>query len=198
MIGGMDTALGPRPDRPRLAPVTDPTPEQQEQLAGAGLSAPGGQPLNIFGTLVHNPRMLRRFNQLGGTLLFRSSLPDREREIVILRVGWNARSVYEFGQHTVIGRRAGLTDAEVSALAGGDLDGWSDDDRLLVAMVDDLCSSDCVSGETWQGLAARWDESQLVELLVLAGFYRLVSGFLNSAGVALDEGVPSWPTGVTP
>ena len=195
----MNTAKGPRPDSPRLAPVTDPGPEAKELFDGAGLQAPGGAPLNIFATLAHNPRMLRRFNQLGGSLLFRSSIPDREREIVILRVGWNARSVYEFGQHTVIGQRAGLTEEEVAALASDSAPaGWSEGDGLLVALADELCQSDCVSDPTWAGLRTRWDESQLVELLVLAGFYRLVSGFLSSTGVQLDPGVPGWPAGARP
>ena len=127
-----------RPDRPRIGPVTDPTPELQELLDATAVTRPGGGPPNIFATLGHNPRMLRRFNQLGGTLLFRSSLPAREREIVILRVGWNARSVYEFGQHTVIGRQAGLTDAEIAALAGGDTSVLADHEQVLVAMADDL------------------------------------------------------------
>jgi hypothetical protein len=43
-------------------------------------------------------------------------------------------------------------------------------------------------------LAARWPDDALVELLVVAGFYRLVSGFLNSTGVQLDEGVPGFPS----
>ena len=195
----MNTAKGPRPDSPRLVPVTEPAPEVAEILDGAAVRGPGESPLNIFATLAHTPRMLRRFNQLGGSLLFRASIPDREREIVILRVGWRARSVYEFGQHTVIGRRAGLTDAEIEALASDSVpEGWSEDDGLLVALADEICLNDCVSDETWAGLAQRWDSGQMVELLVLAGFYRLVSGFLNSAGVALDPGVPGWPASARP
>lgn len=193
-----DTARGPRPDTPRIPPVSDPTPEQKELSDGAQVTAPDGSPLNIFSTLAHNPKVLHRFNQMGGTLLLGGSLPAREREIVILRVGWNCRSAYEFGQHTVIGHRAGLTDAEIAALAGGDLSGWPAEERALVDMADDLCSSDCVSEATWAALAGRWSEAELVELLVLAGFYRLVSGFLNSAGVALDPGVPGWPEGARP
>ena len=195
----MNTAKGPRPDSARIAPVTDPTPEVQELLDGSGVRGPGQAPLNIFGTLANNPRVFRRFNQLGGTLLFRSSVPDREREIVILRVGWNARAVYEFGQHTVIGRRAGITDEEIRALADDSVpSGWSDDDLALIALADDLARDDCVSDKTWAALTARWDEGQMVELLVLAGFYRLVSGFLNSAGVVLDPGIPGWPAGSNP
>ncbi|HVA43358.1 MAG TPA: carboxymuconolactone decarboxylase family protein [Acidimicrobiales bacterium] len=195
----MNTAKGPRPDTPRLMPVTDPAPEVAEILDGAAVRGPGESSLNIFATLAHNPRMLRRFNQLGGSLLFRSAIPDREREIVILRVGWRARSVYEFGQHTVIGRRARLTDAEIEALASDVLpEGWSEEDQLLVRLADELCANDCVSNETWSGLSRRWGAAQLVELLVLAGFYRLVSGFLNSTGVALDPGVPGWPASAQP
>jgi alkylhydroperoxidase family enzyme len=182
---------------PRIPPVTDPDEAQQEALAGAMPPGSDGRPraggtLNIFATLAHNPRLLRRFLPFGGTLLYRGKLPAREREIVILRIGWRARSVYEFGQHTLIGRAAGLSDAEIAALAGAAHD-WSDADRCLVALADELHDTDTVGDETWAALAARYDESELVELLLLAGFYRMVSGFLNAAGVQLDEGVPGFP-----
>jgi alkylhydroperoxidase family enzyme len=157
-----------------------------------------GQPANIFGTLAHNPRVLKRFNVLGGGLLAKGSLPERERELVILRVGWNARSVYEFGQHTLIGRRAGLSDAEIAAVCEVGDHQWPPGDHLLLTMVDELCADDCVSDDTWAALAERWTPAELVELVVCAGFYRLVSGFLNSFGVERDEGVPGWPEGARP
>lgn len=177
-------------ERPRIAPVTDPGEEAAALLA----RSPGdGRPLNIFATLAHAPKMLESVQRMGGFLLSGKGIPPREREIVILRVGWRAGSVYEFGQHTVIGRAAGLSDAEIARLTDDGLDGWSDDDRLLVALADDLHADDRVADVTWTGLAQRWNETELVELLVLAGFYRLISGFLNSAGVELDPGVPGWP-----
>lgn len=180
----------PRPTAARIQPITDPTPE----VAALMSSGVADEPLNIFRTLGHAPRVLKRFSQLGGTLLFRGAVPDRERELVILRVGANCRSVYEFGQHTVIGRAAGLTDDEIRLLTlEPDAGTWSERDRTLIAMCDDLCGDDHVSDATWARLAADWDEGQLVELLVCAGFYRMVSGFLNSAGVQLDEGIPGWP-----
>lgn len=153
-----------------------------------------GRPLNIFGVLGHHPKLLKRFNQLGGFLLNKGQVPAREREIVVLRIGWNARSEYEFGQHTVIGRRCGLTDREIAALTRPpETNSWSTDDLALIALADDLSNDDCVAEETWVVLRDRWSESELVELLVLAGYYRLVSGFLNSVGVQLDEGVPGFP-----
>ena len=186
-----------RPTSPRLAPVIDVTPELAEILSKT-LIRPDGQPINIFGTLAHHPRALKRFNVFGG-LLLNGLLPAREREIVILRVGWNCRAVYEFGQHTLIGRRSGLSDTEIAALcASPEAHDWSADERALIALADDLCTDNCASDATWAALRARWSDAELVELVLVAGNYRLVSGFLNTMGVQLDPGVPSWPPGVVP
>lgn len=179
-----------RPSEPRLPLITDPSPEVEEILQGA--LTHDGTPLNIFGMLAHHPKLLKRFNLLGGFLLNKGTVPAREREIVILRIGWRARAVYEFGQHTIIGKNVGLTDDEIAALAGGER-AWSDSDAALIAMADDLADHDCVSDDTWDALRRDWDEQQIIELIITAGFYRLVSGFLNSTGVPLDDGVPGWP-----
>lgn len=184
-----------RPAAPRIAPKTDVTDEDAEVLARAG-TRPGRAPLNIFSTLVHNRRVANRAVLLGGAFLGKGTIGGREREIVILRVGHNASAVYEFGQHTVIGRREGLTDDEITALATDDPgDGWNEVDRALIALADELCADDCVGDATWATLSRTFDEGQMVELVVLAGYYRMISGFLNSAGVQLDEGVPGWPEG---
>lgn len=182
----------PRPTEPRIEPITRFEGELAEIMSTA--LTHDGRPLNIFGTLGRHPKLLKRFNLLGGFLLNKGQVPARERELVILRVGANARSEYEFGQHTVIGRASGLTDEEiVASTRDPDAHPWSDDDRALIALADDLHADDCVTNATWDRLATRWDDAQLVELLVVAGFYRLVSGFLNSTGVQLDEGVPGFP-----
>lgn len=129
-----------------------------------------------------------------GLFLNKGLLPAREREIVILRVGWNCQSVYEFGQHTIIGERVGLSLDEVAALTRDiDAEQWSDNDSHLIAMADELCADNCVSDATWQALAQTWNEAELVELVMVAGVYRLVSGFLNTMGVELDADTPGWP-----
>jgi alkylhydroperoxidase family enzyme len=194
--------LPARPTAPRLPLLSDIDPESEAGQILSGNLTIDGTPLNIFQMLAHHPKLFKRFNLFGGFLLNKGLVPEREREIVILRVGWNARAVYEFGQHTVIGRRCGLTDDEIAALASdaapdpaGGTGGhaWSEADRDLIALADELCADDCVSDETFARLAGRWDEAQLIELVVCAGFYRLVSGFLNSFGIPLDDGVPGWP-----
>lgn len=187
--------MAARPDHARVQPISmaDVDGELAETLAGA--LTHDGTPLNIFGVLGVHPKLLKRFNLLGGFLLNKGLLPEREREVVILRVGWNAQSVYEFGQHTIIGRRVGLTDEEIAALTEPlEAHPWSAEDAALIALADELCDDDCVTDDTWAALSTRWSEAELVELLVVAGFYRLVSGFLNSAGVQLDDGVPGFPS----
>ena len=180
-----------RPTEPRIEPITEFDGELEEILASA--LTHNGKPLNIFGTLAHHPKLLKRFNLLGGFILNKGLLPPRERELVILRVGSNARAEYEFGQHTLIGLDCGLTQGEIDALVlPPDSHGWSPGDRALIALADDLHADDCVSDTTWAQLASVWSDAELTELLVVAGFYRLVSGFLNSTGVQLDSGVPGF------
>jgi len=166
------------------APRIDPLPADADSHA---------RQLNIFRTLGRNRDLYKGFLALGGHLLGGTGLPAREREIVILRTGFRAGSEYEFGQHTRIGHDAGLTSDEIAALADAGSADWSNDDRALVDLVDDLCEYDVVREQTWQRLSARWTDEQLLELLVLAGFYRLVSGVLNSVGVALEPDTPGWP-----
>ena len=182
-----------RPTSPRLAPVAEPTDEQAEVLARAG-TRPGRAPLNIFSTMVHNRRVADRVVRLGGAFLGKGTVAPREREIVILRVGHRASAVYEFDQHVVIGRREELTGDEIADVATDDPRlYWSARDRALIALADELCADDCVGDATWAVLAESYSDEQLVELLMLAGYYRMISGFLNSAGVQPDEGVPGWP-----
>src|SRR4051794_22048873 len=185
------TSVDAAPTHPRIAPLAPDDP--LASIVPVGSDRNDGRPLNIFLTLARHETLFKAFSRLGSFLLFDGSLPPREREIVILRVGWRAQSEYEFGQHTVIGKQTGLTDEEVRRLAQAEVAGWSPDDAALVRLADEICAYDVVSDDTWQALAARWTDEQLLELLSLAGFYRLVSGLLTSAGVPIEPTTPGWP-----
>jgi alkylhydroperoxidase family enzyme len=158
------------------------------------LEGDSGRPVapNLFQTLSKHPRLCDRFNRFGGALIYKGILPAREREIVVLRVGWRCQSVYEFGQHTLMGREAGLTDAEIRAITEESRD-WSPGEQDLLDLADEMCATSTVSDGLWARLAARWSEEEMIELVLLSGFYRLVSGFLNSVGVEREAGVPGWP-----
>lgn len=177
-----------RPDRPRLEPVD---PETLDEETGR-IVPPGA--LNIFRTLAHHPKLLKRWLVFGNHVLAKSTLPERERELVILRVGWRCAAEYEFGQHTLIGRDAGITDDEVVALTRPlDEHPWSDADRNLLTAVDELHADQCITDRTWSSLQERWDDQQVLDLIFTAGQYTLVSMALNSCGVQLDDGVPGFP-----
>ncbi|MPZ73594.1 MAG: carboxymuconolactone decarboxylase family protein [Nitriliruptorales bacterium] len=179
---------------PRIPPVTQYGDEQWEILSKTLLDD-DGRPLNVFATLAHHPRLLSRFNALGGLFLAKGTLPARERELVILRVAVRARSAYEFGQHTVIARRTGLTPDEITAVVhNGTLTAG---DALLVRFTDELFDRDVVSDATWDDVAQqhRYDTQQMIELTLLVGFYRMLAGFLNSAEVESDAGMPGFPVG---
>lgn len=177
-----------RPSQPRLPALEAETlDEETRRLVPAGS-------FNIFRTLAHHPKLLKRWMVFGNHILSKSTLPAREREIVILRTGWRCEARYEFGQHTVIGKREGLTDDEITALTAGAGDHpWSPADRALVDAADELHDDQCVSESTWAAMAERWNDQQLLDIVFTAGQYTLVSMALNTLGVELDDGMPGWP-----
>ena len=173
---------------PRMAPTTA---EERDPETAALVDAVGG--LNIFATLARHPKALKRWLVFGGHVLAKSTIPERERELLILRAGWRCGSEYEFGQHTVIGKRAGLTDEEIARLATEGTERWADPDAALVRAVDELVADHRIGDATWTELAGRLDEEQLIDLLFTVGQYVLVSMTLNSLGVEREPGVPGWP-----
>ncbi len=152
-----------------------------------------GRVLNIFRTLAHHPKLLERWMVFGTHILNKSTLLPRERELVILRIGWLCRSEYEWGQHVLIGRQAGLTDEEIARVkTGTEAAGWSDSDAALLCAVDELHAEAFVSDATWQSLSERFSAQQLLDLIFTVGQYNLVAMALNTLGVQLDEGVPGF------
>ena len=112
--------------KPRIEPLA------VEELDDESRAAFAQRPLNIFCTLARHPKLLKRWMVFGNHVLNKSSLPPRERELVILRVGWLCQAGYEWGQHVAIGRAAGLGDEEIERIADGpEAAGWSELDRLL-------------------------------------------------------------------
>ena len=97
---------------PRIAPLPE-TQWDEETRELMEQARRGDRILNIFRTLAHHPKLLKRWRVFGGHLLYNSSLPARERELLILRIAWLQRGEYEWGQHSQIGKDAGLTDVEI-------------------------------------------------------------------------------------
>jgi 4-carboxymuconolactone decarboxylase len=149
--------------------------------------------LNIFKTLTNHPGLMRRWMVFANHILGKSTLAVRERELVILRIGYLCQAGYEWGQHVLIARGAGMTDAEIrSAKTGPDTAGLSELDRLLLQATDELHGDAHVSDATWAGLSGHLSTEQLMDLVFTVGQYNLVSMALNSFGVQPDDGLPGW------
>jgi 4-carboxymuconolactone decarboxylase len=152
-----------------------------------------GEVFNIFKTLAHHPDLMRRWLVFGNHILFKSTLPARERELLILRIGWLCQAEYEWGQHVRIGLQTGLTDEEIHRIkAGPDAAGWNERDQLLLKATDELHKDAHLSDATWQGLSKHYHTQQLMDVVFTVGQYNLVSMALNTLGVQLDEGLPTF------
>jgi len=165
----------------RIAPISDATPEQAallERSLGAH-----GKPLNLFSTLAHHPSLLKQFMRLGGLLLQKNSISDRDREIVILRIAARSGCDYIVFQHREIALGCGLSNAEIDVIVGLQS---VEQDATLIAAVDDLDTRNCVSAEIFSGLMKMYSTSQVIEIIFLAGFYHMVAGFLLSLEVDVD------------
>jgi 4-carboxymuconolactone decarboxylase len=178
-----------RVSEPRVSPLpeSERDAEAQEVL---GRVARDGRVLNIHATLARHPKLLKRWAVFGTHVLFRSTLPPRERELLILRTGWLCRSEYEWGQHVIIAKREGVTDEEIARVKDGpDAAGWAEPDRALLRAADELLGDAFISDATWGALAERFNTPQLIDIVFTVGQYNLVSMALNTLGVQLDDGV---------
>jgi alkylhydroperoxidase family enzyme len=185
-----------RPIEPRIKPLPESewTVEQQKLLNPQKLAHPSGRVVNINTTLANHPKLQERWNPWAAYIFTESTLPPREREILILRIGWLCRSEYEFGQHTLFGKLAGLTDEEIMRITEGPrAPGWNPFDATLLQAVDELHADAFITDATWNALAKRYNKQQLIDVVATIGQYNMVSMFLNTLGVQLDEGVPGFP-----
>jgi alkylhydroperoxidase family enzyme len=175
--------FSPRLTAQRLAPIGKEgrTPEQEKMLA----SRPD---YNIYKTLAQHPVLYAKWSPLGQYLLNGSTLPPRDREIVILRMGWLCQAPYEWSQHARIAQAdVKMTAAEVHRIAeGANAKGWTDFERVLISMVDEIRYDTKISDKTWNALRAKYSLEQTIDAMYTATQYQLVSMALNSLGVQLD------------
>ena len=170
---------------PRIAPLEPPFPEPV-QAALDRIMPKGVPPLALFRTLARNERVFQRV--MAGGLLDRGSITLREREIVIDRTCARCGSEYEWGVHVAFfAERVGFSPEQVAATTGGDATAFSERERLLLRLVDELHDRALVSDELWAALRAHFAEEQLIELVALAGFYHLISFVTNALRIPLES-----------
>ena len=160
-------------------------------------SGPDAVPLpNVLGTLLHHPALAGPFLVYNRVLLQTPALGHRLRELMILRVAWRTRSLYEWAQHARLATSLGMTGEEIAAIARADGAGaWTPLERDLLAATDQLVERHRIDDATWARLAAQLDGRQLVEVVFTVGTYTCLAMVFNSLGLELDPGLEP-PAGV--
>ncbi|MEA2452319.1 MAG: 4-carboxymuconolactone decarboxylase [Actinomycetota bacterium] len=172
----------------RIPPTTGADRDERTEQLLAAFRRPDGTDLNIFATLAHHPKLLKRWSAFGGTLLFGGVLPARDRELLILRTAWLCKAEYEWGQHVLIGRASGITEEEIERIPDEAIsDKWGSLEHALLRAADELHERSVISDETWEVLAEGYDYQQLIEVCMVVGQYHMVAFTLNSLGVELEQ-----------
>jgi len=184
---------------PARMPLREPPyePELERYLNNAAFS--GLTPKNLRLVLAHQPQLAAAFQALAHELLFKSALPEREREIAIIRTGALTRSEYEWGMHvSIYGEACGLSAAQIAQLTQGTPDDalWTPRERLVVQVVDELHHHSTVSDTTWAALQSHWPPAQILELILATSFYHMAAFVLNSMAVQLEQGAERFPPGL--
>ena len=170
----------------RIAPARPPFPADIQAWLDRTMP-PGKPPLRLFTTLARDPRLFGKFFSAG--LLDRGHLSLRQREIVITRTTALCRSEYEWGVHIAIfGARVAFTPVQVRSLAHGGPDDvcWAPPEQRLLRLCDALHRDCDLDDALWQSLRDDFGEEAMLELLMLAGFYRTVSILTNALRLPLE------------
>jgi alkylhydroperoxidase family enzyme len=175
----------------RVAPAAVPLPADIQEAINVVMR--GNDPLVLFTTMARDRRLFVKFFSSG--LLDRGHLTIRQREIVIDRVTAKCGAEYEWGVHVAAyAAKAGLNEEQIESLTTGSPsdDHWSDADRVLIRLCDSLHDSCTVDDDLWETLTRYHSDEAIIELLMLAGFYRMVSYLVNGLRLPLEPNTPSF------
>ena len=181
---------------PRLQPVGPPYSDAVERLLAKLMPPDSGlEPLLLFRVLALHTDLASRAHPMASGLLNKGLLPARDREVLISRTTARAGAEYEWGVHAVLfGEAVGLDRDLLDKLAGGATGADFDEgDLLLVTAVDELHDTATLTDETWRSLRSRYDDAQIVELILLIGWYRTLSTLINAAEIPLEAWAARFP-----
>lgn len=152
---------------------------------------------NGVGILLRHPALAKAFFTFNNHVAKASTVSARVRELLILRVSWLLRSEYELVQHIVIGRRAGLSDADIQRIQSGpDAPGWEPMDADLLRAVDELVTNARIEDATWKRLSVRFSVVELMDIVFAVGCYEMLAMAFNTFGAELEPGVEPLPPAV--
>jgi 4-carboxymuconolactone decarboxylase len=159
-------------------------------MSGWKSGGDGIRGMHGLGLMLHYPALAKSFLTFNNHVATGSTLSRRIRELLILRISWLRKAEYEFIQHVVLGRKAGLSDVEIQRVTHGpDAAGWDPIDADLVRAVDDLHRYACIQNGTWTRLSAQFNQDQLMDVVFAVGCYDLLAMVFKTFGAQLEAGV---------
>ena len=144
-------------------------------------------PLNVFRMVAGARRAVRPFLGLGAAVL-NGPLDARRREIAVLRVAHATNARYEWVQHEQLGRGVGVTDAEIEAIRTEEPVSSLDAESNLICRVADEVTRDVrLSDDALEQIVDRYGPREASELIMLVSYYNMVSRFLESTRVEVED-----------
>lgn len=184
---------GPPLDEARIPRVEKPWTDAQREILEPREN--NGRVLGVWSTCAQAPELCNAWLVFTDYILQDSSLPTRDRELLIMRIGWLNGGAYEWAAHRGLALGVGISEEQLRMITvGPDAPGWSAWDATLLRAADELHSNALVSDATWNAMAERYDRRQLMEAVFTVGQYNMVAMYLNSLGVQFEEGFQGFPT----
>jgi alkylhydroperoxidase family enzyme len=141
----------------------------------------------VLRTFAHHPALAEVFSPLNIHLLSTNTLPVKLRQISIMRAAWQTKATYMWSSHLQTSVSCGLSPEMYGPIQNGPDDPYFTElERVVMRATDDLVFDRNVSDESWDALAAEWDEKQLLDFLFTVGCYVMVAGVIRSTGVQRD------------
>jgi alkylhydroperoxidase family enzyme len=200
LLAMMFNSMGVQPndwttDRlPTDVPYRVAVPEREPPLVNPRITPLEGRGIRVTRTFSRHPRLSAVQGGTYNFVLGASPLTDHDRELLILRIGWNAQAEYEWAKHVGSVGRARDHGLEPLRIAQGPgAAGWSPLSVTLLTLADELYRDAMVSDQTWAAITAEFDSRETISALMTVSTYRLVSMSLNAFGVQIletDEGLP--------
>jgi 4-carboxymuconolactone decarboxylase len=156
--------------------------EEFKQARSADISGP-------FVPMLRSPEVMSRARAMGDYLRFKSTLPPRLSEFVILLTARRWTQQYEWNAHRPLALKAGLKPEVVTAIAEGRRpDPMAEDEEILYALCDELQRTQGVSDATYARAVAKFGEAGVIDTLGITGYYTMLAMVLNTARTPLPDG----------
>lgn len=170
-------------------PLRIPLPEDDELTPEIKNLLAALPPLNLFRMLAHAPASMKEFLEMGGSILTRSEFDPRKREIAILRIAHVTGAPYEWHHHVALGRSVGVAEDVIDRIAvDGPVSSLDEEGNLLCRVADEISRDIRLSDEALAQILERYGTRGAVELILCCCWFNLVSRFLESTRVEIEEG----------